>query len=66
MKAWNRWLEEDRNNDSKPIRPELLMSEIEKFQQMTQYFQLMSVLQQYGVHDIYNSVTTINLSRHLG
>lgn len=30
MKAWNRWLEEDRNNDSKPIRPELLMSEIEK------------------------------------
>lgn len=30
MKAWNSWLDEDRNNDSKPIRPERLMSEIEK------------------------------------
>ena len=30
MRTWNKWLEEDRTDDSMPIRPERLMAEIEK------------------------------------
>lgn len=30
MKTWNKWLDEDRASNDKPIRPERLMAEIEK------------------------------------